>query len=182
MKVKSVTACLLAAVMLTSCSLLEDLSKPRSPEAVKVPELAELHARDGVMMYVSSSNVYMANYYDDELSGIGYSIDWDGTVTRTVYYSISDPMTSTAVLGNADFEKFYRFGEYCRYNDPYKGYSEKVYDGTTYSFHYYYDANEQPFEIYRGYCYQVDELQDIEKTLYYLFPQPDSYGPNRQTG
>ena len=130
----------------------------------------KLRSKEGIMMHVGSTSYALQYEGSNDCLGVGYRIDWNGNVTETVYYQITDPLYEYAVLSDEDYKTLYEFAEFSRKIDPFKYYSENVCDGSIWNFEYYYSDGEDPFEIYEGYCYSQEDLQKILKILHSYFP------------
>lgn len=155
MRTKTFIALLLSLCLLVSCSAF-DYDKLRS--------------RDGLMMYVGSTSYALQYEGSNDCTGIGYRIEWNGKITRTVGYQITDTLYDYAVLNEEDYKTLYEFAELSRKKDPFKDYSERVYDGWIWEFEYYYSEDKDPFEIYKGYCYNQEDLQKVLDMLESYFP------------
>ena len=155
MRTKSLIAVLLSLCLLVSCTKF-DYDKLRS--------------RDGIMMYIGSTSYELMYQDSNNCTGIGYEIDWDGNITRYVGYQITETLYYYADLSEKDYKTLYEFAEHSRKTDPFKNYSERVYDGWVWDFEYYFDEGKDPFTIYHGYCYQQKELQKILDLLESYFP------------
>lgn len=131
----------------------------------------KLRSREGIMMYVGSTSYELQYEGSNDCVGVGYRIDWNGNVIRTVGYQITDTLYDYAVFSDEDYKTLYEFAESSRKKDPFKEYSEIVYDGWIWEFEYYYSEDEDPFEIYKGYCYNQEDLQKILEMLHSYFPE-----------
>ena len=126
----------------------------------------DLRSRDGVMLIISSTIEGPIDYYnEDRLTGITYTIDWDGTITKTSNYLTSgDVDDGMAELSSEDYMTVYEFAEDAYNNDTYRGYFENdVMDGSTYGFTYYPADSSEGVQIFGGYCYSNDSLNGIIK-------------------
>lgn len=155
MRIKTLIAFLLSLCLLVSCSAF-DYDKLRSKE--------------GIMMYVGSTSYAPLYEGSNDCIGIGYRIEWNGNITRTVVYQITDTLYDYAVLNEDDYRTLYEFAELSRKKDPFKDYSERVCDGWIWEFEYYFSTDKDPFEIYEGYCYEQEDLQKVLDMLDSYFP------------
>ena len=132
----------------------------------------DLKSREGVMLVISSTIEGPIDYYDeDRLTGVTYSIDWDGTITMTyTYLSSGDVEVGKSSLSSEDYMTVYEFAEDAYLNDTYKDYVENdVMDGSTYGFRYYPADSSEGVHIFGGYCYSNEKLWNIISTAQSYF-------------
>ena len=160
---------LLSVCLLASCSAVPKTGSGKRDK--KNVDYDELRAKEGIMFYMGSSNWGLMYEGENECTGYSFLIEWNGHVTRQVYYQITDTLIDEADLKDKDYEKLYEFSERCLKKDPFRNYSEDVCDGNTWFFDYYYSEDEKPFEIYDGYCYNQKELNEIIDMMESYFPE-----------
>ena len=126
-------------------------------------DIDELKAREGIMLKIGSS-VQIAVDYTDEKSFLGSSCEiyWDGTIIRTLNYVNSQTVVKGITdLTPEDYMSVYNFAEDAYLNDTFKGYSENVMDGETYSFIYFPPDRSEGVWLYSGYCCGNKKMTDI---------------------
>ena len=90
-------------------------------------------------------------------------LEWEYTETFSVDYSGDTCMPYNYYgmqMNDEDLMYLYEFCQYAAANDPFADYSEDVCDGATYTFTFY-DPDGESHELYHGYCYDNDELQNV---------------------
>ena len=169
MRKSSFVALLLSVCLLASCSAVPKTGSGKKDK--KTVDYDELRAKEGTMFYMGTSNCSLMYEGENQCTGYSFLVEWNGHVTRQVHYQITDTLIDEADLKDKDYEKLYEFSERCLKKDPFRNYSEDVCDGNTWFFDYYYSEDEKPFEIYDGYCYNEDELNEIIDMMELYFPQ-----------
>ncbi len=169
MRKRSFALLLLSVCLLASCSAVPKTGSGKKDK--KTVDYDELRAKEGTMFYMGTSNCCLMYEGENECTGYSFLIEWNGHVTRQVYYQITDTLIDEADLKDKDYEKLYEFSERCLKKDPFRNYSEDVCDGNTWFFDYYYSEDEKPFEIYDGYCYEQEELNEIIDMMESYFPK-----------
>ena len=132
-------------------------------QKVSEDELKLIHSREGVMFVLSSEVVGPIDWYDDDrFTGATFSVDWDGTITKTVHHMTSgSEEIGSRVLSDYDFMKIYSLSERAYHNQTFKDYSEdNVCDGELYAFIYYPENGKSEY-LYSGYCYSNKALWSI---------------------
>ena len=175
---KKLLCIIMFALMLTTGCTAMNIGKLFEKKVPKA-DITQLQSNEGLMFSAGSTNRCMIDQDADMILSRTYQVNWDGTVTRRVNYSVSGCITDEAVLSDEDYMKIYEFAEYARLNDPYKDHEEYACDGDTWGFTYYYSPSEDPFIIYSGYCYQLEEANEIKEILSSYFGRVDYYaGPD----
>ncbi|MBR6986908.1 MAG: hypothetical protein IKH82_02415 [Clostridiales bacterium] len=169
MRKRSFALLLLSVCLLASCSAAPKSGSGKRDK--KNVDYDELRAKEGIMFYMGSSNWGLMYEGNNDITGYSFVIEWNGHVTRSVYYQMTDTLYAETDLNDEDYKTLYEFAERCLKKDPFRNYSEEVYDGSTWCFEYYYSKDEEPFEIYDGYCYEQEELNEIIDMMCSYFPQ-----------
>ena len=87
------------------------------------------------------------------------SVSYDGHA-----YNPNSEENQYVKMTDAEYMKIYEFCVEAVEKNKFEGYKENVCDGDTYTF-IYYDTEGKEHEIYSGYCYENEELQDIMYTI-----------------
>jgi hypothetical protein len=122
---------------------------------------AEIKRGTGVMLVIGSTIEGPIDYNDDNrILGVTYTIDWNGTITKSTEYMSSGSIVDKSVtLSPEDFRSFYEFAEDAYQNNTYAGYVENdVCDGATYGFNYYPAGSDKSVHLFGGYCYSNENL------------------------
>ena len=151
---------ILKAISIVMILLVLTGCRKRVPKA----DINELQSREGVMLKISSSCHHPYNWSPngpiDRHEGDSYTIYWNGTVEKTAWYSISENIVLDGVsLSSEDYMYLYDFAEDAYLNDSFEGYREEICDGQTYSFMYYPADDDEPKDLYSGYCEDNEKLQ-----------------------
>ena len=169
MRKRSFVALLLSVCLLASCTAAPNTGSGKKDK--KTVDYDELRAKEGTMFYMGTYSCCIQYEGENDWTSYSFVVEWNGHVTRRVCYQVTDTLYYEADLNDKDYEKLYEFSERCLKKDPFRNYSEEVCDGQKWWFDYYYSEDEEPFEIYDGYCYNEDELNEIIDMMRSYFPQ-----------
>lgn len=126
-------------------------------------DISELQSREGLMFEVQSIINGPIDWSDDDrITGVTYSVYWDGSVTRTDHHAVSgNKVSGRTTVNSEDYLKIYKFAEDAYKNKTFRLYVETgVVDGSEYSFTYYPDGSKGTC-LYGGYCYSNKALMDM---------------------
>ena len=170
---KSLSSLMILSVMASFCLMFSGCTKI-APDGKRGTDgdLQMLQSREGVMFVLSSEVIGPIDWYnDDRIMGATYTVNWDGTVTKTIHYlSSGDIEAGKAVLSDNDYMKIYSFAEKAYHNDSYRNYHEDdVCDGSMYSFVFYPEDSDKEVHLFSGYCYSNKKLWSIVELLYSYF-------------
>ncbi|MBR4818796.1 MAG: hypothetical protein IKZ74_01940 [Clostridiales bacterium] len=143
-----------------------------TPEPTQWDEgfLAKLKSIDGIMLTIGVENLGPYDWGNDEVRDSYFELHYDGTMIRTTYHSESDPEEQSVVIPDRDLVDFYLFCVEYEDGSAFAGHHEDVCDGSMLYFTYY-DESGTRHNIFGGYCYQLDVLQDIEnRACSYFYP------------
>lgn len=156
----TVTAAIMMCTGIAGCGMDPHARRTIDPGA----DIDELKSRGGVMFEIGSEIVGPINWDDeDPLTGVSFSINWNGTINRTSYYLNSGAVENgSAVMSDVEYLEVYNLAEDAYANNTYADYSEDdVMDGEMYSFVYYPVDREEGVHIYFGYCYSDEGLSNV---------------------
>ena len=153
---KKIFSAVMAAVMVMSLAGAAQASSTKKYDKSAVTAAARMMSPDDI------KDNYGAMLVIDELI-----VDWDCSLTYTVYYDgiVSMPYSYGMQMSDRDLLCIYNFciaasdGRYDRYG-------EDVCDGSIYTFTFY-DTDGKAHELYSGYCYDNDELMSVIGLLSY---------------
>lgn len=124
-----------------------------------MPDITELQKNKGDMLVIRSypQGPFTEAEYEDSVFRM--SVTYDGYANNPNH--VNDPLVK---MSDDDYMKIYEFCVEATEDNRFEDYKEDVCDGETYAF-VYYDTEGEAHVIYRGYCYENDELQDIMYTI-----------------
>ena len=118
-------------------------------------DIKELQKNKGDMLVIRSFPQGCMTEEEYENGKAVMSVTYDGCANNP------NPINNSLVkMPDDEYLKIYEFCVESVEKNKFEGYKEDVCDGTTYSFTYY-DTDGVSHEIYSGYCYDNDELQDV---------------------
>ena len=119
------------------------------------PDIKELQKNKGDMLVITCCPQEAMTEEEYENSIFKMSVTYNG------YANNPNPINNSLVkMPDDEYLKIYKFCVEAVEDNKFEGYDEDVCDGETYTFTFY-DTEGKAHEIYDGYCYENDELQDI---------------------
>ena len=116
--------------------------------------IENLKKNDGKMLEVTT---YVADPQEEYTSYVTYG--------GGVYVS-GTGANGEVSISDEDYLFIYNFCVDAYENDKFAGYSEDVFDGATYKF-VFYDTDGAAHELYSGYCYDNEALQEVLSRIGY---------------
>lgn len=123
------------------------------------PDIRELQKNEGDMLVIKSFPMEAVPEIKYENGILRMSVSYDGHA-----YNPNSEDNQYVKMTDAEYMKIYEFCVEASEKNKFEGYKENVCDGDTYTF-IYYDTEGKEHEIYSGYCYENEELQDIMYTI-----------------
>ena len=123
---------------------------------------SEAIQKEGVMLEAHKRNWGANDYSRDFWCGIKYVINYDGTMTVTIYYNLSGEFTDTFTLSKKEYMEIYEFAFDGAINHKYDDIEIRACDGTGWTFTYTDSVDSEPIRFYYGYIYGVKDMEHVE--------------------
>ncbi|MBO7450858.1 MAG: hypothetical protein J6U54_10870 [Clostridiales bacterium] len=158
----------------TSCSHGKDSNRKKSKDRKKiekeepdeeVTDFDELKKYDGIMFNAHNGNWGLEDASQDYWVSDNYTVYYDGTMEVRVSYNLSDSVVRLFELSDEDYKAIYAFAHDAYVNDSFSDYKEDACDGEYWSFDFY-DTDGEEHELYYGYTYANESMNEIQDILY----------------